>query len=233
MSEVFSFHLLDTSVRSTIRAVVRPPSSTATSGLVHAECMAVSKLGAPLWSPARLQLGTLAMIARWESDAALDGFLTDAPLGRQLADGWHVRLDFVRRWGSVREFVDPPAEAGDQDPEQPVAALTLARLKHSQIPRFIKWGTPVERLVVDHPAVLLAVAPMRPVRTVATCSVWRTQREMTDMVAGRSDVAESDRHAAAMAARDRKDFHREFTTLRFHIRSEHGVWRGRSGLASP
>ena len=162
------------------------------------------------------------MVARWESEEAIDRFLADKPLGQRLAEGWHVRLDFIRRWGSVNEFADLPAEVGDQDPEQPVAALTLARLKHTQIPRFIKWGTPVERLVVGHPGVLFAVAPMRPVRTVATFSVWRTQREMTDMVAGRSDVAGSDRHTDAMAARDRRDFHREFTTLRFHIRSEHG-----------
>ena len=61
MSEVFSFHLLETSVWTTLRAMARPPAPASTAGLVHAECMAVSRLGASLWSPSRLQLCTVAM----------------------------------------------------------------------------------------------------------------------------------------------------------------------------
>ena len=222
MTEVFTFHLAETSSATTVRTFVRPLRPESTQGLVHAECMAVSQLGLSLLSPSRLRLGSLAMFARWESDDAVDRFLAETPLGRRLGGGWHARLEFIRRWGSVAAFADLPAEVGEQDPNEPVAALTLARLKLTQVPRFITWGTPVERLVVDHPAVLFAVAPMRPARTVATFSVWRTQREMADMVAGRGGGPDASRHADAMAARDRKDFHHEFTTLRFRILSEHG-----------
>ena len=222
---VFTFHLAETSPATTIRTFVRPPRPPSIDGLIHAECMAVSQLGASLLSPSRLRLGRIAMVARWASDDAVDRFLADSPLGRRLATGWHARLEFLRRWGSVAEFSDLPVEVGHQHPDEPVAALTLARLKLTQVPRFIKWGTPVERLVVDHPAVQLAVAPMRPIRTVATFSMWRTQREMTDMVAGHSGGPDASLHADAMAARDRKDFHREFTALRFRILSEHGGLR--------
>lgn len=227
----FTFHLADVSPTETARALVRPPARPST-GLIHAECMAVSRLGASLVSPTRLQLGSLAMLARWESEEAVDRFLAESRLGPQLAEGWHVRLDFIRRWGRVAEFSDLPEEIGHQDPEEPVAALTLARLKHSQVPRFIRWGKPVERLVLDHPGLRLAVGAMRPTRTVATFSVWRSQREMTDMVTGRSGGPDASRHADAMAARDRKDFHREFTTLRFRIRSEHGSWDGPTGIVA-
>ena len=50
------------------------------------------------------------------------------------------------------------------------------------------------------------------------------------MVHGRGAVADPERHAAAMQERTRKDFHHEFTTLRFRPRSEHGTWLGRTDL---
>lgn len=34
------------------------------------------------------------------------------------------------------------------------------------------------------------------------------------------------RHARAMVERERRDFHHEFTTLRFRPLSEHGTWEG-------
>ena len=36
------------------------------------------------------------------------------------------------------------------------------------------------------------------------------------------------RHSNAMKERKRKDFHFEFTTLRFIPISEHGIWNGKS-----
>jgi hypothetical protein len=53
---------------------------------------------------------------------------------------------------------------------------------------------------------------------------------MEEMVHGRSDVADPARHARAMAARERRDFHHEFATFRFRPTSEHGSWQGRSGI---
>jgi hypothetical protein len=147
-----------------------------------------------------------------------------------LAPGWHVRLEFLRRWGRVSEFDDLPAGAGDTDPEAPVVAVTLARLKLSQVARFIRWGKPVEELVRDHPGTTLALAAMRPPRTFSTFSVWRSLRQMTDMVRGLGAFPGAERHAAAMVERRRKDFHHEFTTLRFRALSEHGAWQGRRDI---
>lgn len=188
------------------------------------------ELGSPVFSPKRFQVGKLALFAAWESEDAIDGFHTSSALGRQLSTGWHVRLDFMRRWGKISEFPSLPSEVGEQDPTQPVVALTLARLKHTQVPRFIKWGKPVETLVRDHPGTTLALAAMHPMRTVSTFSVWTSQQEMTDMVRGHSEVPEPTRHADAMVERSRKDFHFEFTTLRFRVLSEHGEWCGRRNI---
>jgi hypothetical protein len=53
---------------------------------------------------------------------------------------------------------------------------------------------------------------------------------MTDMVHGRSAVPAPDRHSTAMVERRRKDFHIEFTTLRFACTAEHGQWQGRTNI---
>jgi hypothetical protein len=53
---------------------------------------------------------------------------------------------------------------------------------------------------------------------------------MTDMVHGRSAIPAPTRHADAMAERRRKDFHFEFTTLRFSCIGEYGAWDGRTSI---
>ncbi len=227
---VFTFHLAKTGIGTAVRALCLPPRSAEVPGLHHAECMTRMTLGASIVSPARMQLRHLAMFAAWESQNAIDAFLARPGLGRALADGWHVRLEFQRRWGHVGELDGLPENIGEQDPAAPVVAVTLARMKLPQVPRFIRWGRPVEELVRDHPGATLALAALRLPRTVSTFSVWKSQREMVDMVRGRSAVPRPERHAAAMAERERKDFHFEFTTLRFRPIAEHGSWEGRSGI---
>jgi len=227
---IFSFHLARTSLATTARALMHPPVAHRVPGLRRAECMMVMALGSHLLSPARMQLRNLAAFASWESENAIDTFLSDTELGRVLATGWHVRLEFLRRWGRVAAFDDLPESRAQVEPEAPVVAVTLARLKLPQVPRFIRWGKPVEELVRDHPGATFAVAAMRPPRTVSTFSVWRSQREMIDMVRGQGAVPGSARHAAAMAERQRKDFHFEFTTLRFSALAEHGSWNGRRNI---
>lgn len=219
-----------TTLATTAGALCYPPTTDTVTGLRRAECMTVMALGSPILSPARMQLQHLAMFASWESEAAIDGFLADTELGRTLALGWHVRLEFLRRWGRVSEFDDLPLVAAEVAPDTPVVAVTLARLKLPEVPRFIHWGKPVEELVRDHPGTTLALAAMRPLRTVSTFSVWRTQREMTDMVRGRDSVPGAKRHAVAMVERLRRDFHFEFTTLRFRALAEHGAWQGRNNF---
>lgn len=97
-----------------------------------------------------------------------------------------------------------------------------------QVPRFIRWGRPLEALVRDHPAAVLATAAMRLPRTVSTFSVWTSLRAMADMVRGHSAVPRPERHAIAMGERERKDFHFQFTTLRFRPLAEYGSWKGRT-----
>ena len=227
---LFTFHFAKVKIGTSVRALLRPPTGEQVPGLNHAECMSKMTLGAPILSPARMQLRQLTMFASWESHAAIDDFLDSNKLGRAFAAGWHVRMLFQRRWGHISEFDGLPESVGEQDPEAPVVAVTLARMKLLQVPRFIRWGKPVEELVRDHPGTTLAAAAMRLPRTVSTFSVWTSQREMVEMVRGHSAVPQPERHAAAMAERRRKDFHFEFTTLRFRPLAEYGEWEGRTNI---
>jgi hypothetical protein len=227
---VFTFHVAKTRTGTTVKALCRPPTGREVPGLHHGECMTRMTLGAPILSPARMQLRDLTMFAAWQSHVAIDEFLAGTELGRALATGWHVRMAFQRRWGHVGELDGLTESPGEQDPAAPVVAVTLARMKLPQIPRFIRWGRPVEELVRDDPGKTFAIAAIRLPRTVSTFSVWTSQRQMVDMVRGRSSVPRPERHAAAMAERQRKDFHFEFTTLRFRPIAEYGSWEGRSHI---
>jgi hypothetical protein len=149
---VHTFHLAKPGLVGVVKALLRPPTSGRVAGLHHAECMIPMRLGAPVLSPWRWQVGRLAMFAAWEDEAAVDDFLAGTAFGRALARGWHVRLEFLRRWG--------------------------------------------------HVAALDGLPPI-------------------------------DRHSVAMVERQRKDFHLEFTTLRFACLGEYGEWDGRTSIVAP
>lgn len=227
---IHSFHLAQVPARVGAAVLLRPRTPATVPGLDHLECLSLMRLGAPVVSPERLQLRRLAVFAQWRDEDALVRFLERDPLGQRLDAGWHVRLEFVRRWSTIAAFDGLPARTGTLEQDEPVVAVTLARMKIPEIPRFLHHGRPVERLVRDHPGVTLAAAALRPPRTISTFSVWRSVREMVEMVHGRSEVPEPDRHSAAMRERERRDFHHEFATYRFRPLSEHGSWLGRSDL---
>ncbi|WP_407317719.1 hypothetical protein UQW22_14130 [Isoptericola halotolerans] len=185
---IHTFHLAEMPAVRTARALRRPPSSSTTPGLDHAECLALMRLGAPVVSPGRLQLRRIAVFAQWRDEEAVDRFLSDDALGRHLAAGWHVRLEFLRRWSRLAALPDLPARTGGEDQDEPVVAVTVARMRLPEVPRFIRWGRPVERQVRDDPGTTLALAAVRPPRTIATFSAWHSVREMEEMVHGRSGL---------------------------------------------
>jgi len=227
---MFSYHLAELTARTTAWAMTHPMSADQVPGLLHAETLAFMQLGSPTLSPKRMQLRWAAVFARWEDADALDRFLDGHRFGVELSTGWHVRMEFLRRYGALACFPDLPMRAGNWDNQEPAVAVTLARLKLPQLPRFLKWGKPVERLVVSHPGACIALAAMRPPRHFSTFSIWRTIEEMTEMVHGNSDIPNAAVHAAAMREQVRLDFHHESAFMRFRTLSEHGHWQGRNRL---
>lgn len=223
---LFTFHLMPVPITTTVSLLRHPPHPERVAGLRYAECLALMRLGAPTLSPERMQLRRLAMFARWDDEAAVEAFLASRD-GEWFAAGWHVRMTFLRRWSHLSGLSDLPERADAWADQEPVVAVTLARMRLPEVPRFLTWGKPVERLVRDHPGATLALAAMRPPRSISTFSIWESVRAMTDMVHGHSTIDEPARHAEAMTERRRRDFHHEFATFRFRPLSEHGSWDGR------
>ncbi|WP_160138024.1 hypothetical protein [Chryseobacterium sp. c4a] len=227
---VFTYHLVKTDYLSALRILFSSPKSRNIPGLIHAEIMTVMTLGSPIFSPSRMLLRQIAVFAQWEDENDIENFLAKNSLGKILSEGWHTRLTFMRKWGKFNKFEIPDETTEFENPDSPVVAVTIARMKFLQIPRFIHWGRPVEKLVRDHPATPLSLASIKFPNTVSTFSIWKNQKEMTDMVHGHSKVPKPERHTNAMKERDRKDFHFEFTTLRFKPISEFGEWNGQRNI---
>ena len=208
--------------------MIVPLKSKNVRGLVHAETMSAMILGSALYSKSRFFSKEIVVFAQWENENAFDEFLLNHSLGNKLRNGWYLKLEFIRQWGSISGF-QIPKYSGENDVEvNPVVAVTLARMKFTQIPRFIRWGRPVEKMVRDHSGTTLSLASIRYPNLISTFSIWKTQKEMTDMVHGHSKMQQPKRHVDAMKERNRKDFHFEFTTLRFQVLGELGKWNGKS-----
>lgn len=229
---IFSYHLAEIPFFEAIRGIFSSPISINTKGLIHSEYMTVMTMGSPIISTSRVLIGQVAVFAQWENEIALQNYLEQTSFGRTLSKGWHVRLSFIREWGEFSGFKTPQHEDRLDNPNSTVVAVTIARMKPFAVPRFIHWGRPVEKLVRDHPGTTLSLASVKFPNTVSTFSIWKTEKEMTDMVHGHSDVEKPKRHKAAMKERERKDFHFEFTTLRFKPIAEFGAWKGRSNYVS-
>lgn len=221
---VFSYHLVKLSLASSLKFILFPLKPGQINGLIHAETMSVMVLGSPVLSVTRFFNREIVVFAHWESADKIDEFLASNQRGKQLAKGWHLRLEFIRQWGKISGFKLPPS-IETTDESKSVVAVTIARMKYSQIPRFLRWGRPVEKQVRDDTGTTLSLASIRYPNVVSTFSIWKTQKEMTDMVFGHSKMPEPKRHINAMKERNRKDFHFEFTTLRFKPISEHGKWK--------
>lgn len=227
---IFSYHLIKLPFLLAIKGICSNPISKNTKGLIHAEYMTSMTLGAPVFSPSRLLLRQVALFAQWENEKALEEYLEKDNFGKILAKGWHVRLSFIRQWGKFSSFQLPEQKEELENPNSPVVAVTIARMKPLEVPRFIQWGRPVEKLVRDHSGTTLSLASFSFPNTVSTFSIWKTEKIMTDMVHGHSANPKDKRHAEAMKERERKDFHFEFTTLRFKPIAEYGKWKDQTNF---
>jgi hypothetical protein len=226
---IYSYHLAQVPTFIGLRSLWSAPVA---GGLRFVEALAFMQLGAPIVSMKRMRVGHLALFAEWEDETALDGFLQNHLLGRRLANGWHVRMQYLRRYGMVKGLNHLPPKAGEWSEDEPVVAVTIARMKLRELPRFLAWGRPVETFVRNHPGQVFSMAAQRPPNTISTFSIWRSVRAMTAMVHGDAHTPASQVHREAMAEQRRRDFHHESTFMRFRPLSEQGQWQGRSLLPS-
>ena len=221
---IVSVHLADLGVRRSA-ALLRPGAgSVEAPGLRYAEMAGIAALASktPPFPPRGV-----ALIASWDDDAALDGFLASHPLAEKLSGGWHVRLAPKRIVGAWPEMPELPTEEIPMDADEPAAVLTLGRPRLPRIVRFLRTSRPAERLAVGHPAFVAGTALARLPRFVATFSLWRTVSEMRDYALGRPDPS----HINAIREDRRKTFHHQEAFVRFRPYASQGQWRGRDPLA--
>lgn len=223
---LFTYHLVKLSFFQALNYLIFQKRSSSKDGMIYCETMSAMVLGSSLFSKSRIASREIVFFAQWENNEALENFLRNDSFGKILEKGWYAKLKFVRQWGKISGFQIPKSTEEQTYERSCVVSVTIAKMRYKEIPRFLRWGRPVEKLVRDHPGTTLSLASIRYPNTISTFSIWKTQKEMTDMVRGHSNVPKPKRHIDAMGERDRKDFHFEFTTLRFLPISEHGTWKG-------
>ena len=221
--EVFSYHLIQAPFYSVAARLFSSAALRRVPGLRHAECLLPMRMGHSVVLPGRYHFTSLVLFAFWESEGHLDRFLQAPPYRVFERPSWHVRLRFYRRWGTYRELDAATPYTEHADPEGPVVGVTFARLNLAETFRFERWGKPVEAQVRDHPGVTRATVAFRPLNTFSTFSMWRSEQDMLGMVRGRREL-DGTSHRDAMKQRVQRDFHYEFTTMRFVPLSEHGQW---------
>jgi hypothetical protein len=195
-------------------------------GMTYAESTMTGPLGE---RPPRPLLGRFGLIAAWEDDAAIDCFLADHPFGRQVAGGWHARLEPRRCFGSWAGMPELPAKELTMDDDEPAVALTLGRLRALRIRPFLKASKPAERDAVGNPAVAASIGLTRPAfpRLVSTFSVWRSAGAMREYAFGKAGP-----HQAAVRADRARPFQHEQAFVRFRPLASAGSWDGQDPLAA-
>jgi len=221
---ILSVHIADVGMRAAA-LLAAPPRARAVPGLLWAKTMLGADL-TPRLAPAP-RPGRVGLVAAWEDDGALERFLAADRLARALAGGWHVRLQPLRAWGAWRALPGLPGPAFGGDGPDPVAALTLGRVRPGRLVPFLRASARAEGEAVANPEMLAGTALARPPRLVCTFSLWRTARAMRAYAQG--DHAAG--HPRAVAEHLRRPFHVESVFVRLRPYAAHGSWDGRDPLA--
>jgi hypothetical protein len=222
---IVSIHIAEVGPRATARALRKPPRPAQVPGLTYAETVTTVPLSDSLVSAPKL--GRVGMIAAWEDDGALDEFCRDHPLAGTFADGWEVRLEPLRVSGSWPQMPGLPTAALPIDDEEPVAALTLGRLRLNRALPFLRSSARAEGEAIDDGALLASTGFGRPPHLVSTFSIWRSFAAMRDYAYGKSGA-----HQAAVSSDRERPFHHQSAFVRFRPYASRGKWDGRDPLAA-
>jgi hypothetical protein len=222
---IVSVHLADVGGLAALRVLRRRPDPGDIPGLRYADTVIAAPLAGGLLPVP--QFGRVGLLAAWDDDQALDAFLRSHPLAGLLASGWHVRLQPLRASGTWSGLPDLPEHELPVDDDEPVAVLTLGRLRFRRVAPFLRTSASAERQAVADTALLAATGLARPPGLVATFSLWRTAESMRAYAYGQSGPA----HLAAIRAHRSRPFHRQSVFARFRPYGSQGEWDGRNPLA--
>lgn len=190
-------------------------------GLLSADGGPLAQLG-PAVLP-RPDIKRIGMVAFWESEDALDDFVTSNPTGKRLAEGWQARLSPLRAYGTWPGLPADTPKARTVTTEGPVAVTTLAKLKLAHAYRFFKTSATAEARVVTSPGLIWA-SGFGGLPFAATQSLWESAQAAHDYAYG----AAQPEHSDAVEVDRVKTFHREKAFVRYEILSVSGEMTGGS-----
>ena len=203
---IASVHVADLGASGVARALRRRPDPAAVLGLRWAQV--------PLFAPLALSRPPrptrAGFIGFWDDEEAIDRFMDADPVGRRFSEGFHARLKPLRAFGSWPGLPRDLPSIRAVPHEGPVVVITLGRLRLSQTVRFLRASRPAEAAAKDHEGLVWGSAATRP-PFVATVSIWESTRDAAAFAYGQQQPA----HPNAIAAQQRKDFHRRSAFIRF------------------
>lgn len=225
---IASVHLANVGPRAALRLLRKTRQGPRAPGLRYGVVTTTAPLSGH-YLP-RPSLGRVGLIAMWDSEPALEGFLAGDPLAEVFAGGWRVRLQPTHVFGAWPRLDDLVSGKLVMSDDEPAAVITLGRLRFSQTVRFLRASASAEALAVRDPALLFSTGLARPPAIVATFSLWQSTAAMREYASGATEPA----HRAASLAHARRPFHHESTFMRFRPYAAEGSWRGAPTLpASP
>jgi hypothetical protein len=219
-----SVHVADVGPRDAVGVLRTPPKPGAVPGLRHPNVAVSAPLSASVLPPPAF--GRVALIAFWDDDASLEGFLDGHPLAARLAGGWRVRLAPLRAHGSWPGLSDDVPAGRVTDYDGLSVVLTFGRLRLTQAARFLRASAQASGRAVEAPGMLWGTAFARP-PFVATCSLWESTRALSTYAYGHVEPA----HADAIAQDRSKPFHHQSAFVRFRPYQSEGHLDGKNPLA--
>ncbi len=223
---VVTVQLADVGARSAPGFLRRKPNPGDVDGLLYAEPVAAAPLSGHFLP--RPEPGRVGLIAAWEDDGAFGAFDAEHPLARRLANGWQVRLQPLHVYGAWSQLPGLPSGEITVGENDPVAVLTIGRLRLRRVRPFLRASAAAEGEAVANPAMLASTGLARPPRLVSTFSIWRNVGAMREYARGHGDGA----HSTATRAHRQNSFHHESAFIRFRPYASRGEWDGCDPLAA-
>jgi hypothetical protein len=219
-----SVHIAETSPARAFAAMRAAPAATAIEGCRY--------LGAYLTADFRkgvmpsLGVTGTVLVAAWDDDEPLDRFLAH-PAAAPYRDGWRTRMVPARSIGQLPGLPELPRQERPTG-DQPIAALTVGRVRANKFLPFVMTAAAAEREAVRHPGFIEGLTLLRPPLVIGTFSLWRDAKAMRDYTMG----AHPGGHKGAVARDREEQFNHEMFFSRHVPYAAEGQWKGREPLAT-